>query len=656
MIIVDQLHKSDRHLRWLAGAIAAGLAILLGGLWYVQVVAGQKYEDDQIAQSFRTVRIPAVRGKILDRDGQALAENRPSYNASIYLEELSKFYRANYAVMLSNEVARVRSVFNRRLSAAERTATARQSRYLVTSNVVMRLGLLLGQPVTLTPEVFHTHYDQRRALPLPAVTDLNSNQIARLMENTILPAGVDLDVQPARYYLHGQTAAHLLGYLRKDNSSFEGEDAFFNYRLPDYKGVLGIEGIFDVQLRGRAGAKSVLVNNLGYRQSENIWNAAEPGMNVVLTLNLWLQQAAEKALATAARASGQATRGAVVVMDPRNGDLLALVSSPAFDPGGFVPNISLEDMERLNDPVDRPLINRASQERYAPGSIFKIVTALAALEAGVLNPQDIMHCQGFAMVGRDRIDDTVAPGPYDFKRAFKLSSNEYFIHYGLKAGMENLMRLGQRFHLGEPIDLPTGQSDSGIFPSREMVQRLRARGLPWTDGDTANICIGQGYLAVNPVQMAVMTSAIANGGRVFWPRLVQRIEPMEITGLGQNVTEFPPRPRGELGVNPRNLEIIREAMLADVEDADGTGRRAAVEGWRIGGKTGTAEIKQGRRLVDKITWFTAYGPADQPRYVVVVMVESGASGGGTCAPVAGQIFKAIRDRQKAGGGALAKAG
>lgn len=646
MAMLENLHKGDRPLQALAGVMAAGLLILLGGLWYVQIVAGKKYAEEQVAQSFRTVRIPAVRGKILDREGRILAENRPAYHASVYLEALSPYFRQTYAILVSNEAARVRAQYQRNLSREERTTLARAARYMVASNIVSRLGLLLGQPAELSPAAFHTHYDQRRALPLPAVMDLNSNQVARLLENTILPIGVDLEVQPARIYRYGSLAAHVLGYLRKDNSSFEGEEAFFNYRLPDYRGVIGIEGVFDAQLRGRAGVKSVLVNYLGYRQSENIWTPAEPGMNVVLTLDTELQLVAEKALEQAGRDTGQPTRGAVVVMDVQSGDLLVLASAPAYDPNDFLPSISPELMEQLNDPHLRPFINRATQERYPPGSIFKIVTALAAFEAGVLDPHEIYQGKGYAQVGDTRIDDTAPPGPYDFLRAFKLSSNDYFIHYGMRAGLDAILRVGQRLHLGERPELPTGQNDGGFFPIRTWINQRRTRGLIWSDGDTANICIGQGYLAVTPVQMAVMTAAIANGGRVLYPRLVQRIEPMEITGLGENVVEYPPRLWGELGVAPSHLQWLREAMLADVEDADGTGRRAAVPGYRIGGKTGTAEVKQGRRLVDKITWFVAFGPYEQPRYAVVVMVESGASGGYTCAPVAAQVFKAIRDREQ----------
>jgi penicillin-binding protein 2 len=247
------------------------------------------------------------------------------------------------------------------------------------------------------------------------------------------------------------------------------------------------------------------------------------------------------------------------------------------------------------------------------------------------------------MLGPQRFGDEAAPGQYDFKRAFKQSCNTYFYHYGLQTGMSNLMSWGHKFHLGEPCDLPTLQNSRGYFPTRESVRRQSLQGNPWTDGDTLNLSIGQGEITVNPVQMAIMTAAIANGGKVLWPRLVQRIEPLDSLSPPWPAIHFPARVRNELDAQPRHLAALRDAMLADVEEG-GTGKNAAVPGFRIGGKTGTAEIKKGRNVIGKTTWFTAFGPYEAPRFVVVVMIEGGVFGGVTCAPVARDIFKAIQAR------------
>jgi penicillin-binding protein 2 len=623
MLFFDQLKKSDPALRTLAWCAFAGMAILLAGLWYVQVVSYRQHAENQKAQSYRTVRIPAIRGKILDINAQSLAENKPIYNVNLYLEELRPLFKAEWR----------RSAPKTKLKRTERFALEAQVRYRVVSNIVRHLSTVMQQPLYLDPVKFANHYRDQLALPLPIMTNLTPAQVARFQEQPSTLPGLDLDIQPTRTYPRGQTAAHLVGFLRRDDSSMKDEDAFFNFRLPDYKGQIGIEGAFDQILRGKAGVKSVLVNNLGYRQSETIWAPAEPGKNVVLTIDLNLQHAAEKALASAQ----PDVRGAAVVMDPNNGDILALVSLPSYDPNLFIPRINRIHWDILMDEDLKPTRSRATQENYAPGSIFKIVTAMACLERG-LDPNATIYNSRIIYIGRRPIKDTAPEGEYNFRRAFALSSNTYFITNGLKAGIESIVSIGQRLHLGERVQLPTWQDNGGIFPS---MRRLKTG---WVDGETANICIGQGEVAVTPLQMAIMTSAIANGGRVFWPRLVSRIEPQDILS-GEPPTLVPQgRIRDQLGVSARTLRIIREAMLADVEDKDeGSGRLAAVPGFRVCGKTGTAQVTDARNnVIDHTTWFASYAPFENPRYVVIVMVESGKSGGLTCAPVAQKIYQAIQ--------------
>src|SRR6266700_2883255 len=452
MLIFDQLKKNDPQLRAITWGVLIGLGLLLAGLWWVQVISYRHYAENQRAQSFRTVRIPAIRGKILDRNGAPLAENQPSYNVSLYLEELREGFK--------EEWKRVRP--KGKLPRGERIGLEAGARYRVLSNVVQNLAAALQQPLDLDYGQFLEHYTNQLALPMPVITNLTP-------------------VQTARFH--------------------------------DYRGKVGIEGVFDLELRGKAGMKSVLVNSLGYRQSENIWTPSEPGKNVVLTIDLAIQQAAENAL----RTHGPDTRGAVVVLNPHNGDVLALASAPTFDPNVYIPRLTHDAAQRLNDPVLRPQINRATQENYAPGSIFKIVDSLACLEAG-LDPAEKIQNPGHILVGRKLIKDLAAPGEYDFRRAFLKSSNTYFITNGLRYGVENIVRIGERLHLGERCDLPTRQEVSGSFPR----QRTLRQG--WASGDTANLCIGQGRLDVTPVQIAVMTAAIANGGKVLWPRLVDRIE------------------------------------------------------------------------------------------------------------------------------------
>jgi penicillin-binding protein 2 len=439
----------------------------------------------------------------------------------------------------------------------------------------------------------------------------------------------------------------LLGYVLRDDSSAEGEDAFFSYRLPDYRGAVGVEAGFDAQLRGRAGAEAVLVNNLGYRQTENVWSQPEPGHNVVLTMDLDIQQAAERSLAAH---QGEDARAAVVVMDVRTGDVLAMVSSPAINP-----DYASNEPARLNDPKLRPQINRATQENYAPGSILKTVVALACLENG-LNPNATIYNppspenpnHGYIMIGPRQIQDTAPPGAYDFRRAIIRSCNTYFITNGLRAGIENIVRMGEKFHLGERTGLPTRQETKGIFPTLDRVHS------GWHDGDTANLCIGQGDIAVTPMQITVMISAIANGGKVLKPRLVERIESQD-PASGEAPAIFPSGVVCDvLGVHPRSLKILQDAMLAETEDPEGTGRAAFMPGLRICGKTGTSQVTdEHNRVVDHTTWFASFAPYENPCYAVVVMVQSGISGGVSCAPIAHDIYEAILNSEKSNGPALA---
>ena len=621
MLFFDQLKKSDPTLRTLAWGAFAGMATLLAGLWYVQVVSYRQHVENQKAQSYRTVRIPAIRGKILDTNGQPLAENRPTFNVNLYLDELRPLFKEEWK----------RSAPKRRLKRAESIALQAETRYRVVSNIVRHLSMAVQQPAVLDYDKFTAHYTEQLALPLPIMTNLTPAQVARFQEQPSVLPGLDLDIQPTRVYPRGLSGAHMVGFLRRDDSSMKDEDAFFNFRLPDYKGQVGLEGAFDQALRGRAGVKSVLVNNLGYRQSETIWAPADPGKNLVLTIDLNLQSAAERALQ-----SLPDVRGAAVIMDPNNGDILALVSLPSYDPNLFLPRINRAHWDMLMDEDLKPTRSRATQENYQPGSVFKIVTALACLEAG-LDPHATVSHPGHIFIGRRRIEDTAPAGEYDFRRAFIKSSNAYFITNGLKVGVERIVAIGQRLHFGEKTQLPTWQDNGGIFPSMRRVK------IGWVEGETANLCIGQGEIAVTPLQIAVMISAIANGGKVFWPRLVARVEPQDILS-GEATTVYPQgRVRDHLGVSARSLRIVREAMLADVDDPQGSGRLAAVPGMRICAKTGTAQIMDERnRVIDWTTWFASYAPYDNPRYTVIVTVESGKSGGLTCAPIAQKIYQAIQ--------------
>lgn len=645
MLVFDQLKRSDRPVWVLTLMVSAAMGILLAGLWYMQVMSSKQYEESQKNQSSRRVRYPALRGKILDRNGAALAENRPSYNVNLYLEEFSGQFQDAFA----------KARAGRKLSRTELDALGRQTRYEVVSNAVFEVGEMFHQPLILDEGRFLSHYTNRLVLPLPILENLSPQHIAIFQESPYKPPGLNLDIEPLRVYTNGTLAAHLLGQLQRVEKTTSDDDDEFSANclpgLPDYEGRVGIEGAFEDELGGRAGIKAVVINNKGYRQSENILTPAVPGNNVVLTIDARIQKITEQAL----HGMSGSGKGAAVVLDSRNGDLLALASAPTFDPNSFIPRMSAQQWAELMDPEGKPMLNRATFGAYPPGSIFKIIVALACFEDGGLDPSEVYHSKGFFTLGRKNIGDTAPAGDYDFKRAFKLSCNSYFIFHGLSTGLPSLMEMGHRFFLGERVQVPLMQEVSGFYPTPDWVTKQTSLGNPMTQGDIANLCIGQGYITVTPLQMALMTAAIANGGKIFWPRLVQRVEPRS----GNRVKVAPTgQIRGEIHVNPLHLQRVREAMLADVEDSDGTGRQAAVPGMRVCGKTGTAQVTRGSTVIRKDTWFVSFAPYETPRYVVVIVAEGGGSGGGTCAPVAHKIYQAIKqfeDQATAGSRLVAQA-
>jgi len=325
-----------------------------------------------------------------------------------------------------------------------------------------------------------------------------------------------------------------------------------------------------------------------------------------------------------------------------------MVSSPTFDPNDFAQGISHEKYQQLQEETAE--LNRATHENYAPGSIFKTVVSLAALEDG-LNPHQLYYVQpnptkperGCIYIGRRKIEDTAPPGEYDFRKAFIHSSNSYFITNGLRTGIQNIIRVGEEFHLGETTQLFPRQETKGSFPTMERVNEP-----DWRSGDTANLCIGQGEIAVTPIQMTVMVSAIANGGTILWPRLVDRIESQDTTPV-EVLTNFPSGVvRDHLVVHARSLQILREAMLDDVQSSEGSGTKAAVAGLQICGKTGTAQVQdEHNHTIGHNYWFASFAPYQNPKYAVVVMVQStveGGSGGGICGPIAHDIYEALFNR------------
>jgi penicillin-binding protein 2 len=647
MFIFDIFKREARRLRTVSAVMAAGILALLAGLWFVQIVSGKQMQGQLERQSFRKPRVPAVRGSIFDRNGLALVENRPQYNVVLYLEDLrSQFTNEYYSHVLKEYVRDHPGTSAGKLPAKVTNPLRLEADYRVVSNITYGVAAVLQQPVTLERERFWHFYTNYTFMPLQILTNLNSNNVAKFEEQLSNQPGLELEKQPVVSFAHKTAAAHLLGYVVRT-----GEDK--KYLAPGYKGNTGIEAAFEEQLKGEPGTNLVLVDNQNYRQHEETLVPNQTGKDIYLTIVLPLQQAVEKAIAQRG-----ARGGAAVVMDAQNGDILAMASVPTFDPNEFVTGVSPGRWEQLDDARLQPLKNRATFDTYPPGSTFKIITALACLESGVMdvnetyitlpNPMDPAH--GLFQEAGYHIKDTAPPGEYEFEKAFYHSCNSYFGHYGLKVGLRKLLEVAKRFHLGEKAGFAIPYEEvAGTVPGPEQ-----AGGKAWPYASAPYVAIGQ-EIQVTPLQMTVMIAAIANGGTIFWPRVVKEIR--SSGPAGEVEKSFPAgRVRDKVSLNPQHLQIVRNAMLQDTEHPGANaydhfhppGGALQQAHFHVAGKTGTAQVKSPALDYARVTWFDSYGPFDDPRYAVVVMIVDGGSGGVTCAPAAEEIYEAIVQLEKSG--------
>jgi penicillin-binding protein 2 len=391
---------------------------------------------------------------------------------------------------------------------------------------------------------------------------------------------------------------------------------------------MGVERRFDGMLRGEAGGRLVRVDVSGFRHEDLAQRDPKSGSDLRLALDLRVQRLAEKALG--------GTPGALVVLDPRNGDVLAMVGEPGFDPNVFVPAISPAEWARIDGDERKPLVNRAMAEHYAPGSIFKPVVALAALENGLAHPGTTFHCPGYFDLGRARFNCWTRGqhGDLNMQEAIKHSCNVYFYRLGLQCGQEYIYHMASAMGLGRQTGISLPNEVPGRVPNAAWMRETRGHG--WRAGDTCNFSIGQGDVAVTPLQMAVMCATLANGGHVYQPRLVLGVrEPG-----AERFRPIPPHVANEMNWSATSLQVVRGGMRDVIMSERGTGKLARVPGVEMAGKTGTAEYGK-KEEGKKRGWMIAFAPFDAPRYAVALVVDDAISGGVTAAPRIKQLMSGL---------------
>ncbi|MCK4727288.1 MAG: penicillin-binding protein 2 [Desulfobacterales bacterium] len=594
---------SDWYRQRAAGAlicILAAFLILLVRLYYLQIVQGHEFRRQSQNNCVRLQSIPPPRGLIFDRNGVLVVENRPSFNVSIVPREAKNPKR-----------------------------------------VVHKLAELLHiAPETLFPRLAEVR-GARSFRPVLLRRDVSRDVVAIIEAHKLDLPGIVITVEPTRHYLEGKRASHLLGYLGEISSEELKSGCFPDNRIGDFIGKFGVEKAYEPYFHGKRGEQQIEVNALGQLTRVLKTDEAISGKNIYLTLDIGLQRKAEALLA------GRV--GTAVAMDPSNGHILAMASSPAFDPNLFVEGMTHESWNDLASNEFRPMENKTIQGQYPPASTYKIVTAIAGLEEGVITEHTRMFCPGYYRYG-DRTFRCWKRGGHGFMNvvnALAQSCDVFFYQVGEKLGVDRLAIHAKACGLGLPTGVDLDKEAKGLVPTSGW--KLSRMGVPWQGGETLSVAIGQGFDLVTPIQMLSLISAVANGGIRYKPLVIRRIESSD----GSLVKKQVPVPLGRLSASEKTLQIIKKSLMDAVNKPTGTGWIARIPGVDVAGKTGTAQVVsmaeddddkeksvESTRLYHRDhAWFIAFAPAEEPRVAVAVLIEHGGHGSRAAGPVAREMIE-----------------
>ena len=568
------------------------------------------WETQKQARTF-VLGIPAPRGQITDRNGKPLAQTRLSYNLAI-----------NFPTPLDWQDGRI-------------VAFARQQ-------ITLASGLL-NRAIPLSDEAIVNHYRNRGVLPLDLVEDLSPQELGVVQRG--VTANLLLRQTYVRFYPNGPLAGHILGYTGREAPlsirPIENNDLIFS----DSQGREGLEQVFDNELRGQPGQLHVTYSADGNKMSERIARPPIPGYNVVCTIDEDIQRICENVLAKDTR------QGAIVVLDPNNGEIIAMASNPGFNPNEFVPVIKKDVFERYNTDPHDPLVPRAYRSAYPAGSTFKVFVGFAALETGKIKPGTEFSCPTAFTVGNHTFANwkKTSAGNLNFVEALTQSCNTWFYQVALKIGAKPIIEYANLLGLGKKTGIPLRAENAGNIPTDEYMLRVHKREIK--QGDVANMAIGQGDILITPLQMAQAMGGIAMAGKLHQTRLVKQVQTID----NKVIAAYPDRLREDIPVDPNVDQTLRKAMLGVVYDDQGTAHSAQVKGVKVAGKTGTAqwgpESKQ-----RTAAWFAGYMPAEAPEYAFAALYEGDPNdntvhGGSHAGPLIGKVFKEIYQLKKSREGA-----
>ena len=618
-----------RQILILTSIALAVFIILILRIWYLQVICSDQYKAKIKGSSQLTVRIPAVRGEIFDRNGIPLVANRASFQVDLYLPDIVKAFKEKEGYV---PVVAYRA-FDHGMPVNKEEADIVQ---IVSSSIIPHLEKL-GLAGDYNARKLQLQYRNNKEVPFSYRKDLDFETMARFCENNLDLPGVNVTLKPVRNYVYGALAAHLFGYVGLPTEIDLKQAGQFNFYEPDLVGKAQIELAYDSLLRGSAGQRILQRNAHGSIEKEEETIKPEQGANIYLTIDARIQYIAEQAL----RVVG---RGAIVVLDPNDGDILAMASVPSFDPNQFIPTISKKDWESLVHDETDPLTNRALSA-YAPGSIFKLCTSFAGIRAGIGDRE--FTCTGGVQYGDKFMKCwvlTATPplpphGKLHLSDAIKKSCNAFFYQYGNAAGIDQIDAVGAMLGLGQKTGLPLNNEASGVLPGPAWLA-ANAPKEHWSPGYTANVSIGQGFVLTTPVQMALVGATVANGGIYYQPRLVKKVVAQDGTILEEEPTKIKNDFKKEGGFTDEQIQEVRLGMWKVVNEEGGTARKARLEQNIVAGKTGTAQFWRGHNK-DNHTWFLGFAPYEHPKYVVIVLVQGAKSGGAVAAPLAAKVLEEV---------------
>jgi len=564
----------------LGSFIIAGIfAVLCLRLMQLQVLEGDKYRKLSEGNRLKIVSTPAPRGIIVDRNGVPLVNNIPMYSVYIMYDPAKGVDTETLASFVGLEKQEIEAKLSRK--------------------------------------------DNSPFVPVELKHGLSFQEVARLEARRSDFPGLFIQTDVGREYPFGKVGAHIIGYLGKMTPTQSESPEFHNLPPDTLVGQWGVESLYDSQLRGVAGGKVIEVDALGREQRLLRDKPAERGKDITLSIDIGMQKAVEDAFGEKA--------GALVAFKVDTGEVLALESLPSFDPNQFIHGISSEDWNSLIGDKHKPMMNRALQSQYPPGSTFKIITAVAGLEEGVITPDSKVNCTGGISYGKWTFGcwRHGGHGLVSLHKAIRESCDVYFYEVGRRLGIDNIYKYATALGLGSDTGLGLQQERQGLIPSTEW--KRSKRGQEWYLGETLNAAIGQGYVAVTPIQLALMTAAVSNGGRVLKPTLIK--DPKDI------------QQRSKIDLKPETLQLVREGLSAVVNEEGGTAGVAKSTIVKIGGKTGTAQVVgknkglSGEKYIDH-AWFVAVAPVEKPEVALSVFVEHGGHGGSAAAPIAKKAIEA----------------